>query len=169
LACDGLAVVRYPSGEPDAAIAAAFYPDGEEGDPRVRVWETGPDPRVTVVTHGRIAGQALQAAEALLAQDIPIRVLLCEYLAPYRDLANEVAPLIRGAVLLLEEEIRTGGFGLSLADALGVRLSGVPHTVMALNDPFLTPAAGQTIWEAAGLSAQDVQNAVRELLRAKGV
>ena len=165
----GVCAIRYPSGAQNMALREAFYPMGisEHDAPRVRVWESGSEPRVTVVTHGRIAGEALAAARALQAEGIPVRVLLCEYLAPYEELAAEVAPLLAGeAMLFLEEEIRSGGFGENLASAL--KNHGTLHenyAIVAAENGFVTPTSGQTVWQAAGVDAEALCRALRDLLK----
>jgi 1-deoxy-D-xylulose-5-phosphate synthase len=167
----GVCAVRYPSGTVNQALVEAFYPMGasEQDEPRVRVWESGSQPRVTVVTHGRIAVEALAAARALQADGISVRVLLCEYLAPYAALAAEVAPLLAGeATLFFEEEIRSGGFGENLASAL--KNHGALHenyAIVAAENGFVTPTSGQTVWQAAGVDAEALCRALRDLLKNK--
>ena len=165
----GVCAVRYPSGVEDQALVEAFYPTGvsEHDVPRVRVWDSGSAPRATVVTHGRVAGEALAAARTLLDEGTTVRVLLCEYLAPYTELAAEVTPLLSGdAVVLYEEEIRSGGFGENLAAALRTcgALQNTCYDIVAAPDGFVTPTQGQTAWQAAGVDAESLCHAVRDLL-----
>ena len=165
----GVSAIRYPSGIADPALEEAFYPTGasELDVPRVRVWESDSSPRATIVTHGRIADQALAAARALLEEGIAVRILLCEYLAPYEELAAEVAPLLAGdALVLYEEEIRSGGFGENLASAL--KNHGALHenyAIVAAENGFVTPTSGQTVWQAAGVDAEALCRALRDLLK----
>ena len=166
---DGVAALRYPSGGEDAALCEAFYKSENDTDmaPRVRVYESGAAPQVTIVTHGRIAAEALRAAEALARDGIFVRVLLAEYLAPYDRLAAEVAPLLRGdAVLFYEEELRSGGFGENLLSALlRSALLGARSTyVLGAETPFASPTAEQSMWQAAGVSEREVVLAVNDLI-----
>ena len=167
MAQDTLCVVRYPAGVPDEEIATAFYPQGEAEDtaPDVRIWESGSAPTLCIVTHGQIVKQALCAASALAKDGVHTRILLCEQIAPYAELAARVAPMLTGRVLFLEEELRSGGFGLNLADRLlqNTALDGKRYEIMGLNDPFLTTSEGQTPLQAAGLSAADIENTLRRL------
>lgn len=161
LTCDSLAAVRYPNGTENEAVVAAFYPDGvnEAAPLGIRAWG---DPagvaQITIVTHGRIAAVALEVAERLRADGIRAQVLLCEYLAPYGDLSREVAPMLGGDLLLLEEEIMAGGFGMNLTEALKKigALDGREYRILATEDGCLTPAAGQTPLQAAGLDVDSV-------------
>ncbi len=172
IAQEGLCALRYPSGEPDAALAAAFYPDGEpDGAPTVRVWESGEDPLVTVLTHGRIAPEALRAAEALKKDGIAVRILLCEQIVPYATVAARVKPLLCGNLLFLEEEVRAGGFGMNLSDAilrLGA-LDGKRYEIMALENGFITTRHGESLWQTAGLDAAQIRRTLCRLAdRKKG-
>ena len=135
-------------------------------DSAVRVFgDAISEARITIVTHGRIAATALEAAEALRAEGIATRVLLCEYLAPYGDLSKEILPLLGGAVLFLEEEILSGGFGMNLASALQAQeaFAERKYEILATVDGFLTPCAGQTPLQAAGLDAQTIIQKAKRL------
>ena len=167
---EALCALRYPSGEPDAAIADAFYPNGEpDAAPGVRVWESADAPAVTVLTHGRIAAEALAAATALQDMGIAVRILLCEQIAPYGEVAARTAPLLRGNLLFLEEEVRAGGFGMNLSDAL-VRcgaLEGKRYEILALENGFLNTRRGESPWQSAGLDAAQIQKALCRLVGTK--
>ena len=148
------------------AIAEAFYPDGEPDTALdVRVWEAGKAPSVTVVTHGRIAREALKAAQALQSEGIAVRILLCEQIAPYTTVAARIAPLLRGDVLFLEEELRAGGFGMNLSDALRRKgaLDGKRYEIMALEDGTIATRRAETLWQSAGLDAAQIQQKIRVL------
>ena len=165
---NGVAAVRYPSGTQSAAVLAAFYPNGTAAfSPTVRIYDSGSTPQLTVVMHGRIASEALRAAEQLAIDGIFVRLLLCEYIAPYGDLAREVAPLLVGdAVLFYEEELRCGGFGENLRAALtAAALLGARHThVLGAEDPFVCPTATQDVLAVAGVDAAAVVSAAKDLM-----
>ena len=167
---DALCALRYPSGVPDAAIAEAFYPEGEpDGDPDVRVWESGEDPRFTILTHGRIAAEALKAAKALQQEGIAVRVILCERIAPYAEVATRVSPLLCGDLLFLEEEIRAGGFGMNLSDALARQgaIEGRRYEIMALESGFVATRYGESLLQTAGLDAAQIQKTICRLADAQ--
>ena len=164
----GITALRYPSGEPCEQILSAFYPDGEGAEIGVRTFESGPDPKLTVITHGRIAAEALSAAEALAKEGTFVRILLCEYIAPYDKLADELLPLVCGeGVLFLEEEIRQGGFGMHLQDALLQKGLALPTKIMAAKSGFVTPASGETPLAAAGLDAAHIEKTLRHMAQKK--
>ena len=166
---NGVAAVRYPSGAPDPALSA-FYPNGEAGLAiGVRQLDLGQDPQVTLVTHGRVAAEGLRAAKDLESEGVRTRILLCEYLAPFGELAAEIAPRLAGNVLFLEEEIRAGGFGMNLRDALdrADALNGRCE-IMALDNAFIAPVKGQTPLQAAGLDAARIKETLRRLATEEG-
>ena len=169
---EGVYAIRYPSGCEDATLVQAFYPYGRgENEPLgVRVWQSrAGDVALTVVTHGRIAREALEAARALDEAGVPVRVLLCEYLAPYAALSAEIAPLLAGGVLFLEEEVRAGGFGMNLADAL-LAIGAIKHqsmVIIATENGFVTPKTGENIRHAAGVDAAAICRAAEKLLKRK--
>ncbi|MBO5326994.1 MAG: 1-deoxy-D-xylulose-5-phosphate synthase [Clostridia bacterium] len=168
----GISAIRYPNGTEDPDTVAAFY--GTKDDRQelgVRAWGDAADKaRITVVTHGRIVAEALQAARQLRDEGVPTRVLLCEYIAPYGNLASELAPMLGGDLILLEEELRQGGFGMNLADALERcgALAGRKRVIMGTENGFLAPSAGQTVFAAAGIDAASVVQAAQNLIKKEG-
>ena len=172
-AAEGVAAIRYSCGVENEALLRAFYPGGTDGGgtPTVRMWQSDNAPVLTVVTHGRIATEALAAAELLRQEGISLRILLCEYIAPSRSLAKEVAPLLAGeAVVFYEEEIRTGGFGENLSSALRAQgaLSEGAVAILATENGFAAPKAGETVWQAAGVDSHSLAALVRKLTNKKG-
>ncbi len=169
LAFGGISAVRYPSGVPDAHIEQAFY--GERpARLGVRVWDSTDAPMLTLVTYGRIVNEALTAAKALAEKGVGIRILLCEYLAPYGTLCAELAPLLVGGdVIFLEEEIRAGGFGMHLSDALRRAGDMHKHHRMATENGFLVPCERQTVFAAAGIDAAHIQATVQQIIKGEAI
>lgn len=167
-ATDEVVAIRYPHGGEDPRVASAFYPNGEEGHIGVRTFGASREEAdLTLVTHGRVAAEALAAVDKLSQCGKRPRILLCEYLAPYDELAREVAPLLgRGGVIFIEEEIRAGGFGVSLSDAL-LRTGALAENdfcILAAEREFITPAAGESVFAAAGVDATSILRAAKTLL-----
>ena len=168
VAYEGVAAVRYPAGSESLRILSAFYPDGASAlaAPSVRIYESGAAPQVTVLMHGRIAVEALVAADRLLDRGIAVRIVLCEYLAPYAALAEEVAPFLGDIPLVFyEEEVRTGGFGEGLSHAL--RAQGTlpaAYAILAAENGFAIPRAGETVWQAAGVDSNALCRTVLDLI-----
>ena len=61
-------------------------------------------------------------------------------------------------ILFLEEEIKTGGMGMLLSEALRElgSLEGKQYSIMALENAFIRSEKDKTVYESAGLSADDI-------------
>ena len=166
--------IRYPNGYQDPAVAERFY--GSAPPCRVSVrndylnqpTDTPESLDAVIITHGRIVKEAIRAEEQLAEEGVRTGILLLEMLKPYDEVAKELLPLLPQkscAILFLEEEIRTGGMGMLLSDALR-DLPGMQnkHTsILALNDPFTVPGKGETCLRAAGLDAESISDAILKL------
>jgi 1-deoxy-D-xylulose-5-phosphate synthase len=165
------AAIRYPNGGEDARLRDTFYRDGDPTDVAVR--ESDPAnhalPAAIIITHGRITREALTAREILAGQGIPVGILLCEYLKPYGKLADEISHKLPAGIPLLfaEEEIRAGGFGMMLTDAMrrNGSLEGHPYTILATDDSFVSQDKPEPILRTAGVDAEAMVTATRELLQ----
>ena len=164
------AAIRYPNGGENAHLLASFYPNGTPTDIGIR--ESDPAnkdvPATIIITHGRITCEALIARDALAAEGIRVGILLCEYLKPYDRLAQEVASRLPDGVplLFLEEEIRAGGFGMMLSDALIRRgaMTDRPYAILASNDSFVSQERCEPIYRTAGVDAESIAERIRDLL-----
>lgn len=162
--------IRYPNGCEDPAVAERFYADGEPSLPGLRSDFSPEDrPDAVVIVHGRMVRVAMEAQAQLAGEGIRVGILLLEVLAPYRETADRVCGALPDApcgVLFLEEEIRAGGMGMLLSDALSgkEKMRNKKTKILALEEPFGVPSAGQTCLEAAGLDVSSVAGAIRELL-----
>ena len=169
---DGVpAAIRYPNGGEDARLRDTFYQDSDPTDVAVR--ESNPEnhaiPAAVIITHGRITREALTAREALAAEGIPVGILLCEYLKPYGRLADEIGAKLPAGVPLLfaEEELRAGGFGMMLTDAMrrNGSLEGHPYTILATDDSFVSQDKPESIFRTAGVDAEAMRREIRRLLK----
>ncbi len=164
------AAIRYPNGGEDDLLKATFYPDGEPTDVGVR--ESNPAnpaiPDAVIVTHGRITREAPAARERLATEGILVGILLCEYIKPYEALAEEITARLPAGVpvLFVEEEIRAGGFGMMLTDALRRNggLAGHPNAVLAIANGFVTQGKNETILRTAGVDAEAMVKELKTLL-----
>ncbi|MBR6781745.1 MAG: 1-deoxy-D-xylulose-5-phosphate synthase [Clostridia bacterium] len=165
------AAIRYPNGGEDELLRTTFYPGGDPTDVGVR--ESDPDslmpPAAVIITHGRITHEALVARERLSAEGISVGILLCEYLKPYTRLADEIAIRLPAGVPLLfvEEEIRAGGFGMMLTDALrrNGSLAGRLFAILATDDSFVSQDKPEPILRTAGVDAEAMVSEIKKLLR----
>jgi 1-deoxy-D-xylulose-5-phosphate synthase len=160
--------IRYPNGEEDDCVKAAFYPDGALDDISVRAFGMEPGVKNVIITHGRMATVALDALVSLEEEGYPTGILLCEFIKPYDVLASiltDMTPAGLKSVVFLEEEIKAGGFGMNTLDALNNVgwYAPVDYRILAVEDDFVIPARGQTVWQAAGVDSESVYNAIVEM------
>ncbi len=157
-----IAAVRYPSGCENDEIIEAFYP-GRLFDDEIRVrTDFGGGCDVLLVTHGRIAAECLAAERLLLERGVRSGTALCEYIRPYDRLSTDVGEIIKmsGArrVIFVEEEIKSGGFGMNLSEHL--RRDGifdkVKYDIVAVDDDFVIQEREESIYTSARVSREDI-------------
>ncbi len=156
--------IRYPNGYEEEAVVRAFYPEGTDVD-RVCVRSHMPFDREEldslIVTHGRIVREALGAQTILAEQGHRAGILLLEQLKPYGDVAGEIAAFLPERackVVFLEEEIRAGGMGMMLRDALAgeERMQNKTVQIIALEDHFAVQTQDAPIWSEFGLDRESI-------------
>ena len=164
-----VSVIRYPSGSEKQTIKSTFY-NGEKIEKiGVRAdFSTDDQPKTIIITHGRIAAECIKAKELLEEQKSEVGILLCEYLAPYDQLAAEIFEILKNArpenLLFVEEEIKAGGFGMMLSEvlrSLGV-LDIVKYDILAAKDAFVTRKAGESYLEALGLDSKAIAERLKK-------
>ena len=168
LQATGPVAIRYPNGREDPEICSTFYREEQTGS--VRSSYSPKDAEAldgVIVTHGRIASEALAAARLLEEKGVRTGVLLLEQLCPYAEVAEQVAgwlPEKACRVILLEEEIYAGGMGMLLSDALSThsRMQGKDVRILALKDQFAIQEKDEPIWHSFGLDRDAI---LAEMLR----
>ncbi len=168
-ASEGPSAIRYPNGTESEDVCSAFYENGQYGTPGVRYYAESEKPSVVIVTHGRMVSEALNALHSLSDEHISVRILLLEYIKPYDEIAALVQNYLsdKTKVLFLEEEIRSGGMGMNLSDALMRRgvLLAEDFSILAVDDDFVEEyKIGSTIYEAAGLDCEQIVKEIKKLI-----
>ncbi len=171
LASDTPTAIRYPNGGEVARVRDTFYRDGAPSSIGVRADYTPAEKgslQAVMVVHGRMVHEALTARDLLAEKGIRAGILLCEYLKPYDRLAADiVARLPDGVPLLLaEEEIRAGGFGMLLSDALDQNPAYTPRPrrMMAVDDNFVIQDHPEPIRHTAGVDASAMVETIEGML-----
>ncbi|MBQ5662672.1 MAG: 1-deoxy-D-xylulose-5-phosphate synthase [Clostridia bacterium] len=162
----GPVAIRYPNGRENGELCRVFY--GREQTGSVRSSYSPKEAETldgVIVTHGRIASEALAAARLLEEKGFCTGVLLLEQLCPYAEVAKEVAGLLPEKacrIILLEEEIYAGGMGMMLSDALSSypRMQGKSVHIMALKDQFAVQEKDEPIWRSVGLDRDSIVSAM---------
>lgn len=162
--------IRYPNGTESDAVRNAFYPNGENAVAGVRYYAPTENPSAVIVTHGRIVSEALSALEMLSQEGISVAILLLEYIKPYEELAQKASAYLSKdtKVLFLEEEMRSGGMGMNLADAWMRQeiLTADRSAILAVDDDFIDiRERGQSMYEAAGIDKTHIVKAIKKLLK----
>ena len=153
----------------DPIVKAAFYNGEAPDDIAVRTFALSDTTRTVILTHGRMASTALEAC-ALLADDgIEAAVILCEYIKPYGQLAQELAEILPDSVnnfVYLEEEILSGGFGMNLSFEIGkmARFESAKHEIVAVEDNFAVTDSERNAWEAAEVDTISLYNRIINML-----
>ena len=165
------AVIRYPSGEESKIVLESFYKDGFDGKIAVRSdFSVAEQPKILIVTHGRIVKECLKAKDLLISKGLTVGIALCEYVAPYDRLAREVGEILRSThseiVIFVEEEIKNGGFGMLLSDAMAKAglLDHVRDEIFAAEDAFIVRKAGESYLEASGLDYASIANRIEKIV-----
>ncbi|MBQ7173760.1 MAG: 1-deoxy-D-xylulose-5-phosphate synthase [Clostridia bacterium] len=158
------AAVRYPKGGENSRIVQAFYPNGEDNEIRVRS-DFDPAKKEAldslIITHGRIAAEALAAKELAQKEGKSVGILLLEQLKPYEKVADEILPYLPQKackVLFLEEEIYAGGMGMMMRDSLD-RIGALANkkvSILALRDSFGIQECDEPLLRSVGLDKESI-------------
>ncbi|MBR2339892.1 MAG: 1-deoxy-D-xylulose-5-phosphate synthase [Clostridia bacterium] len=159
--------IRYSNAPENERIVNAFYPDGDFDSFGVRTDTSNFYRGATVITYGKIAERALDAAESLRAEGIPTQVILLEQLCPYAETAEKIKNLLpeSGKIIFLEEGIRNGGAGMIIGEALSrvapERYAEGEYEILAIDNSFANPTEPCDLYEYCGIDAGAVCRAVK--------
>ena len=139
---DSPCAIRYAKGEEFQEIVEHFYKSGNSSRLSARAdFEQSERLDAIIITHGCIARYAIKAKALLAAEGISVGIILVEKIMPYCDLTDNLLKLIPTTpcnVITLEEEIRAGGFGMTLCDKLSRHklMKNKNFSIMALEGTF---------------------------------
>lgn len=161
--------IRYPNGCENECVINTFYPNGHDGKIGIRRdFDKLDEVDTVIVTHGRIVSECIRAKKMLKEQGANVGIVLCEYVAPYDRLMEEISGILDDNVknvIFVEEEIRQGGFGMMLCDKLAVagKLGGISTYIIAADNAFVRCDKGQTYAEASGVDAASIARAIQQI------
>lgn len=164
--------VRYPSGKEDEEVVSAFYKSDEDHKNLGIKCDFDAEKSLDVlyVTHGRYVREVMRATERLRAQGTEAGIVLCEVLKPYDSLAERIKAVLDStgakAVIFCEEEIKAGGFAMILSEKMrrSSALDGVKYDIVATDDSFVIQKRDENIYVSAGIDAQSLVEACKNLL-----
>ena len=112
-----------------------------------------------------MATEALKACDILAKRGVLAGILLLELLKPYDQVASEIAGLLpKGAckLVFLEEEVRVGGMGMLLSDALSAYaiMKNKEVDAIALDHSFGIQTKNEPIHASFGMDAENIVSRV---------
>lgn len=163
--------IRYPNGSESARVLKEFYGDAAITAVGARSnFSAAEAPETVIVTHGRMVLEALAACDMLKKSGVTAGVILLEMLKPYDECAKNIIQLLPSEkcnIILLEEEILSGGMGMNLYGKLSVSgaMKNKKLSVMAVDDSFVTERrTGEKIYTSAHIDADSIGAKAREML-----
>jgi len=154
----------------DAGPFAIRFPKGAAGDSEAQPARTIPvgewevlrqGSAALMLATGKLVPVAMEAAIMLDNEGLPLTVVNSRFIKPL-DPRLESWARRHPAVLTLEDNVVTGGFGSAVAEALAPL--GIPVTVMAVPDRFIEQGGQAELLKQLGLDAPGVASRVRRLV-----
>jgi 1-deoxy-D-xylulose-5-phosphate synthase len=153
---DGPFAIRFPKGAaPETELQPVqLLPVGE--------WQVRRQGSAgLLLATGKMVSVALEAAGLLDRDGIPLTVVNARYIKPL-DPRLEGWARRHPAVLTLEDNVITGGFGSAVSEALAPK--GIPVTVMGVPNAFIEQGTQVELLKQLGLDAAGVADRVRQAL-----
>lgn len=120
----------------------------------------------TIIACGVMVKAALEAAEAVAAQGISVRVLNMATLAPLDTEAILAAAAETGAIVTAEEHLAQGGLGSLVATVLAQHRP-VPQELVAVRDRYGQSGKPAELLKEYGLTAGDIVTKVQQVIARK--
>jgi transketolase len=120
----------------------------------------------TIIAIGVMLSPALDAADNLSRQGIDCRVLNMPTLKPVDEAAITEAAGDTGAIVTAEDHLEHGGLG-SIISQVVVRRRPVPMEFVAVKDTYAKSGKATELLQRYGLTAKDIEKAVREVVKKK--
>ncbi len=120
----------------------------------------------TIIAIGLMVPAALEAAQNLGKEDIDCRVLNMPTLKPMDEAAVVKAAVETGAIVTAEEHLEHGGLGSAVTRRLAQR-QPVPVELVAIKDTYAKSGESAELFRRYGLTAGDIEQAVRRVVGRK--
>ncbi|MBI2288294.1 MAG: transketolase family protein [Chloroflexi bacterium] len=120
----------------------------------------------TIIAIGIMVVSALEAADKLKRQGIDCAVMNMPTLKPVDEVAIIKAAADTGAIVTAEEHLEHGGLG-SIVARIVARHQPVPMGFIAIKETYATSGKPAELLEMYGLTAKDIAQAVRDVLKRK--
>ncbi len=120
----------------------------------------------TIIAIGLMVVAALEAAENLKREGISCRVLNMSTLKPIDKTAITKAAAETGAIVTAEEHLEHGGLGSMVARVVASH-QPVPMEFVAIKDTYAKSGKPAELLQRYGLTAKDIEQAVRGVVKRK--
>jgi transketolase len=120
----------------------------------------------TIIAIGLMVKGALEAAENLKREGIDCRVLSMPTLKPIDEAAITRAAAETGAIVTAEEHLEHGGLGSAVARVVA-KHKPVPMEFIAIKDTYAQSGKPAELFKRYGLTARDIEKAVRAAMKRK--
>jgi len=121
----------------------------------------------TIIAIGLMVKAALEAADNLKREGIDCRLLNISTLKPIDEAAIIRAAAETGAIVTAEEHLEHGGLGSIIAQVVA-RHYPVPIEFVAIKDTYAKSGKPAELLQRYGLTAKDIEQAVRSVTKRKG-
>ncbi len=122
---------------------------------------------VTIIAIGTMVAAALEAADNLKREGIDCCVLNMPTLKPLDEAIIIKAAADTGAIVTAEEHLEHGGLG-SLVAQVVAKYHPVPVGFVAIKDTYAKSGKAAELLQRYGLTAKDIEQAVRSVIKRKG-
>ncbi|MBA7634148.1 Apulose-4-phosphate transketolase subunit B [subsurface metagenome] len=121
---------------------------------------------VTIIAIGTMVAAALEAADNLKREGIDCCVLNMPTLKPLDEAIIIKAATDTGAIVTAEEHLEHGGLGSSVAQVVA-KHHPVPMEFVAIKDTYAKSGKAAELLQRYGLTAKDIEQAVRSVIKRK--
>lgn len=160
--------IRYNKGEEKEEIINEFYQNSTCDKLGIKCnFNNVESLDAILITHGAITVEAIKAKQILKSSGINLGIILVERIMPYNHLADDIVSILPKKalpILTLEEEIKSGGFGMILLDKLKNHtiMANKRTAIIALEDTF-ADNYGRDIYKSFGLDAVSIANRIIDI------
>ena len=121
---------------------------------------------VTIIATGHLVWKAIEAGEALAAQNISAEIINIHTIKPLDNEAILKSVAKTGCVVTAEEHQMNGGLGDSVSNLLSRQLP-TPQEYVAVNDSFGESGTPEDLMEKYGLNTQSIIDAAKKAMGRK--
>jgi 1-deoxy-D-xylulose-5-phosphate synthase len=124
---------------------------------------------VAIVSLGVTTAAAESAADRLAIEGIQARVINARFAKPLDAQLILDAADACGAVVTVEENVVSGGFGSAVLELLASEGREIPVTTLGVPDQIFEQASQKRLRELAGIDDVAIANAARQLIASRRV